>query len=188
MGKLSLGAYPSGVQRGNVGLPPKEPPDEACPMPRVLRHFLLLALLAISASLIATEPIVRPKVLATAKPSGRVVRQILVANPKSPRVLLIGDSILEGYHAKAAELLRGKVNLDVWVTWKHIGCEDLPADIKAIFGKHSYDVILFNDIGLHAWVPGRIPKGQYDPLLRAHLANLRKFAPKPSSSSRLRRP
>ena len=79
-------------------------------MPRVLRHFLLLALLAISASLIATEPIVRPKVLATAKPSGRVVRQILVANRNSPRVLLIGDSILEGYHAKAAELLRGKVN------------------------------------------------------------------------------
>jgi hypothetical protein len=143
----------------------------------VLRHVLLLALLAISASLIATEPIARPKVLPAAKPSGRVVRQILVANPKSPRVLLIGDSILEGYHAQAAELLRGKVNLDVWVTWKHIGCEDLPADIKAIFGKHSYDVILFNDIGLHAWVPGRIPEGQYDPLLRAHLANLRKFAP-----------
>ncbi len=149
----------------------------SCPVPRVLRHVLLLALLAISASLVATEPIARPKVLATAKPSGRVVRQILVANPKSPRVLLIGDSILDGYHAKAAELLRGKVNLDVWVTWKHIGCEDLPADVKAIFGEHSYDVILFNDIGLHAWVPGRIPEGQYDPLLRAHLANLRKFAP-----------
>jgi hypothetical protein len=143
----------------------------------VLRHVLLLALLAISAALIASEPIVRPEVLATATPSGWGLRQILVANPKSPRVLLIGDSILTGYHAKAAELLRGKVNLDVWVTSKHIGCKDLAADIKAIFGEHSYDVILFNDIGLHAWVPGRIPAGRYDPLLRAHLANLRKFAP-----------
>ncbi len=48
----------------------------SCPVPRVLRQVLLLALLAISASLIATEPIVRPKVFATTKPSGRVVRQI----------------------------------------------------------------------------------------------------------------
>ena len=119
----------------------------------------------------------RQKAVAS-KPSGWGVRQVLVADPKLPRVLLIGDSILNGYHAKAAELLRGKVSLDVWVTPKHIGSGDLPADMKAIFAEHVYDVILFNDIGLHAWEPGRIPEGKYEPLLRAHLANLRKFAPK----------
>ena len=68
--------------------------------------------------------------------------------------------------------------IDVWVTPKHIGSKDLPADMKAIFAEHTYDLILFNDIGLHAWNPGRIPEGQYEPLMRAHLANLRKFAPK----------
>jgi hypothetical protein len=103
-------------------------------------------------------------------------------------VLLIGDSILGGYHAIAAELLRGKVSLDVWVTPKHIGSKDLPADMKAIFAAHAYDVILFNDVGLHAWSPGRIPEGQYEPLTRAHLANLRKFVPRPSSYSLPRRP
>ena len=123
------------------------------------------------------EPVARPKP-ATAKPSGWGVRQVLVADPRLPRVLMIGDSILNGYHVKAAELLRGKVSLDVWVTPKHIGSGDLPADMKAIFAEHAYDVILFNDIGLHAWEPGRIPKGQYEPLMRTHLANLRKFAPK----------
>jgi hypothetical protein len=30
----------------------------------------------------------------------------------------------------AAELLRGKVNLDVWITPKHIGPKDLPTDMK----------------------------------------------------------
>ncbi len=50
--------------------------------------------------------------------------------------------------------------------------------MKAIFAEHAYAVILFNDIGLYAWEPGRIPEGQYEPLLRAHLANLRTFAPK----------
>jgi hypothetical protein len=60
--------------------------------------------------------------------------------------------------------------------------------MKAIFAEYTYDLILFNDIGLHAWQPGRIPEGQYEPLTRAHLANLRNFAPGPSWSSRRRRP
>lgn len=103
---------------------------------------------------------------------------MLPADPKLPRVLLIGDSILGGYHAKAAELLRGKISLDAWITPKHIGSGDLPKDMQAIFTQHTYDLILFNDSGLHAWTPGRIPEGQYEPLTRAHLANLRRFAPK----------
>ena len=148
------------------------------PVPYVLRHTVLLALLSASASLIAAGPTTRPKPPATAKPNAPSVRQVLVADPKLPHVLLIGDSILSGYHAKAAELLRGKVNLDVWITPKHIGAKDLPTDMKGIFAEQTYDVILFNDIGLHAWTPGRIPEGQYEPLMRAHVANLRKFAPK----------
>ena len=119
---------------------------------------VLLVLLSLSASAIAAEPTPRPKPATTAKPSGWGVRQVLVADPKLPRVLLIGDSILNGYHAKAAELLRGKVSLDVWVTPKHIGSGDLPADMKAIFAEHTYDLILFNDIGLHAWSRGGFPR------------------------------
>lgn len=126
----------------------------------------------------AADPAAVPKKAADSKPSGWGVRQVLVADAKLPRVLLIGDSILGGYHAKAADLLRGKVSLDVWITPKHIGSGDLPKDMQAILAEHAYDAILFNDIGLHAWTPGRIPEGQYEPLTRAHLANLRKFAPK----------
>jgi len=148
------------------------------PVTRIAFPTLLLTVLAVSTFLVAAEPTPRPRSQTAAKPSGWGIRQVLVADPKLPRVLLIGDSILNGYHANAAELLRGKVSLDVWVTPKHIGSKDLPADLKAIFAEHTYDLILFNDIGLHAWEPGRIPEGQYEPLLRAHLANLRKFAPK----------
>jgi len=138
----------------------------------------ILILLLGASSCGAAAPAARPKPAATSKPTGWGVRQVLVGDPKLPRVLLIGDSILNGYHARAAELLRGKVNLDVWVTPKHIGSGSLPADMKAIFAEHAYDVILFNDVGLHAWQPGRIPEGQYERLMRAHLANLRKLAPK----------
>ena len=144
----------------------------------VIRHALLLTLFCVSASATAAEPTTRPKNAPTGKASGWGVRQVLVADPALPHVLLIGDSILNGYHGKAAELLRGKVNLDVWITPKHIGVKNLPTDMQGIFAEQTYDVILFNDIGLHAWEPGRIPEGQYEPLMRAHLANLRRFAPK----------
>lgn len=144
----------------------------------VIRRSVLLALFCISASAIAAEPANRLKDTAKPKPGGWGVRQVLVADAALPHVLLIGDSILSGYHGKAAELLRGKVNLDAWITPKHIGVKDLPADMQGIFAEQTYDVILFNDIGLHAWTPGRIPEGQYEPLMRAHLANLRRFAPK----------
>jgi hypothetical protein len=92
---------------------------------------VLLALFCISASAIAAEPTAQPKDAATSKSSGSGVRQVLVADPALPRVLLIGDSILSGYHGKAAELLRSKVNLDVWITPKHIGVNDLPTDMLA---------------------------------------------------------
>jgi hypothetical protein len=144
----------------------------------VIYRSLLLALFCLSASAIAAEPTTPSKAVATSKVGGWGVRQVLVTDPALPHVLLIGDSILGGYHSKAAELLRGKVNLDVWITPKHIGVKDLPTDLKGILAAQTHDVILFNDIGLHAWEPGRIPEGRYEPLMRAHLANLRKFAPK----------
>jgi len=146
-------------------------------MIRIGLPALLVTLLS-STVLTAADPSSRPKPQATAKSSGWGVREVLVADPKLPRVLLIGDSILGGYHAKAAELLRGKVTLDVWITPKHFGSGDLPKDMQAIFAEHTYDLILLNDIGLHAWTPGRIPEGQYEPLTRAHVANLCRYAPK----------
>ncbi len=137
----------------------------------------LLVLVCLSPSVFAGEPAARPKSAAAARPSGWGLRHVLEGDSKLPRVLLIGDSILNGYHGKAADLLRGKVSLDAWITPKHIG-SNIASDMKEIFAEHTYDLILFNDIGLHAWAPGRIPEGQYEPLLRVHVADLHKFAPK----------
>jgi hypothetical protein len=67
----------------------------------------------------AAEPTTQAATTRPASPWG--VRQVLIADPKLPHVLLIGDSILNGYHSHAAELLRGKVNLDVWVTPLSLG-------------------------------------------------------------------
>ena len=54
----------------------------------------------------------------------------------------------------------------------------VPVLTQEFVSKHvEVSSVLLNDIGLHAWTPGRSPEGQYEPLTRAHLANLRKFAP-----------
>jgi len=140
----------------------------------IIRMFVVASLLMVAKS-IAAPPTTRPATTVPANPWG--VKQILTGDPNQPHILCIGDSILGGYHAPLAELLRGKASLDIWITPRSIADKSLPITMKEIFAKQAYEVILFNDIGLHAWQPGRIPEGQYEPLLRAHVANLRRLAP-----------
>lgn len=142
-------------------------------MPRLT--LLIVLLVAICSH--AAEPVTQPATKPVTRPANWGVRHILSDDPKLPRVLLIGDSILGGYHSKAAELLKGSVNLDCWITPVTINYKTPSAEMKEIFEKSRYDVILFNDIGLHAWNPGRIPEGRYEPLIRAHVEHLRKLAP-----------
>lgn len=136
--------------------------------------FPILLLVCASAFAVETATLPKPTTAPTTSPWG--VKQMLVGDPSLPHVLLIGDSILNGYNGQAVILLRGKVNLDIWVTPKHVG--GIGGDLKGVLGAHEYDLILFNDIGLHAWQPGRIPEGKYEPLLRAHLSHLHELAPK----------
>lgn len=140
---------------------------------RIVSSAAAVVLCFTSHLLAAPGAVAKPASQPTTSPWG--ARQVLGGDPSQPHVLLIGDSILNGYHGQAAELLRGKVNLDIFVTPKHVG--GIGSDLKIILAEHRYDLIFFNDIGLHAWQPGRIKEGQYEPLLRAHISHLREWAP-----------
>jgi hypothetical protein len=85
-----------------------------------------------------------------------------------PKVLLIGDSIMNGYRGKVASILKDKANVDVWLTPLHLNSPELHHDLQKVMQQGPYDVIHFN-IGLHGWTPGRIPEGQYDPLMDAYV-------------------
>jgi alpha-L-fucosidase 2 len=93
-------------------------------------------------------------------------------NASLPRVLLIGDSIMNGYRGSVYGLLKGKANVDVWLTPRHLKSEHLHADLQKVLDQGPYEVIHFN-IGLHGWPPGRIPEGQYEPLMRSYVEVLR---------------
>ncbi|MBU0606792.1 MAG: SGNH/GDSL hydrolase family protein [Armatimonadetes bacterium] len=104
-------------------------------------------------------------------------RQVSSTDPALPHVLLVGDSIVGGYNAQVAVLLQGKANVDYWMTGGHLGAPGFNDQLEKVLTEHHYDVIHFNESGLHAWPAGRIPEGQYGPLMRGYLAMIRRAAP-----------
>lgn len=92
-----------------------------------------------------------------------------------PRVLLIGDSIVGGYRAVVIRELKGKANVDVWLTGAAESNPGLHDDLRKVLSQGPYNVVHFN-IGLHGWPKGRIPEGQYEPLMRKYIATLRQNA------------
>lgn len=98
------------------------------------------------------------------------------ANPELPRILLIGDSIVNGYNSTVKKHLAERAVIDVWVTGRHLASPDLHGVLARVVAAKRYDLIHFN-IGLHGWSKGRIPKGRYEPLLRQYVGLLRQHAP-----------
>jgi len=72
-----------------------------------------------------------------------------VNDPVLPRVLLIGDSICDGYHRYVRDELKGRASLAYWASSK---CVTDPAYLKELgyfLGEYRYAVIHFNN-GLHS--------------------------------------
>jgi len=85
-----------------------------------------------------------------------------------PRVLLMGDSIMNGYRGRVIAALKDKAVVDCWLTPLHLKSKELHHDLRKVLQQGPYDVVHFN-IGLHGWPPGLIPEGQYEPLLRQYV-------------------
>ena len=104
------------------------------------------------------------------------LREATVTDASLPRVLLIGDSITNSYLEPVRKALARKANIDAWITPTTQADTSLPKTIAAILAWQKYAVVHFN-LGLHGWQQGRIPEGQYEPLTRQLVENLRAGAP-----------
>lgn len=94
-----------------------------------------------------------------------------------PKVLLIGDSILIGYAPEVRRQLKGKVQVDCLLTGLNIGLKEVVYEqVKRALENGPYEIVHFNDMGLHGWQPERIAKDQYEPLLKAYLDVIRSGA------------
>lgn len=75
-------------------------------------------------------------------------------NPALTRVLLIGDSICNGYQAFVREKLAGKMNVSFWASSKCVTDPDYFRELEFILDYTEYDVISFNN-GLHSLTTDR---------------------------------
>jgi hypothetical protein len=139
--------------------------------------FLIASLCLFAPVLRAQTPAAKetdPRLHADGK--GWRLQKAIVADASLPRVLLMGDSILNGYLSGVTKALEGKAYVDAWVTPTSQGDKSLPRQIAEVAAQGPYDIIHFN-LGLHGWQKGRIPDGQFEPLTRAMVQAFKKEAP-----------
>ncbi|MCA9246547.1 MAG: SGNH/GDSL hydrolase family protein [Planctomycetales bacterium] len=98
-----------------------------------------------------------------------------VVDTRRPRVLLIGDSILNGYRQQVIDSLRGEAYVDTWVN-PYCQSEYLNKLLAQVLAKGPYDIVHFN-MGLHGWQPGRIKEGTFEPLTKAYVQVIRDTLP-----------
>lgn len=92
-------------------------------------------------------------------------------NDSLKNVLLIGDSVMNGFRQFVIDSLKKNANVDCWLTPMHLNSEHLFADLQKVVSSKHYDVIQFN-IGLHGWPKGRIKDNEYVPLLEKYVKTL----------------
>lgn len=104
------------------------------------------------------------------------IDQAIITDPTRPRVLLVGDSILNGYVHPVIGKLKGKAYVDAWVN-PYCQSENYNKKLADVLEKGPYDVIHINT-GLHGFQPGRIPEGQFEPLTKKFVEVIRTKCPK----------
>jgi len=139
--------------------------------------FVLLSCTLVASQILVAENPVETDPRLHSDGKGWKLNQATIKDPKRPRVLLIGDSILSGYMAHAIKALDGKAYVDAWVNpynqSEHLNKNILPG----VLAKGPYDVVHFN-MGLHGWPEGRIKPGTFEPLTKGYVEVIRAKLPK----------
>ena len=90
-----------------------------------------------------------------------------------PRVLLVGDSICNGYQAGVRGLLNGKMNVSYWISSYCVTSEAYLPLLAIYLNEAKYDVVHFNN-GLHSL---STPTVAYEKGVRKALELIRKKQP-----------
>ncbi len=146
-----------------------------------LRLIALLTVSVFPGLLAAVDPPKTPQAIETdsrlhADGKGWRLDKAKITDPDRPRVLLIGDSILNGYLKPVMTKLEGKAYVDAWVN-PYNQSDHLNKLLAEVLANGPYDVIHFN-MGLHGWQEGRIKPGTFEPLTKAYVEVIKSTAPK----------
>jgi lysophospholipase L1-like esterase len=146
-------------------------------IPRILTLALLAALTLFTRAADAPKPAAPVETDSRVQSDGPGWRldKAKVTDPHRPRVLLVGDSILNGYGKAVTTALDGNAYVDAWVN-PYNQSEHLNKLLAEVLANGPYDVIHFN-MGLHGWQPGRIKDGTFEPLTKAYVEVIRAKLP-----------
>jgi peptidoglycan/xylan/chitin deacetylase (PgdA/CDA1 family) len=92
------------------------------------------------------------------------------------KVLIVGDSILGGYHNYVISSLRGVAVTDCWITPIHLNSIGIFNQMYDNIKGKGYDVIHFN-IGLHGLSEDRVAQINYEAAIEQYVVFLQKIAP-----------
>ena len=90
-----------------------------------------------------------------------------------PRVLLIGDSIANGYHGTVSASLKDRFNVDLLATSKCVADPAFVRETRFAMEEYEHALIHFNN-GLHG---GHLSETKYEAGLRAYIHTLKELAP-----------
>jgi hypothetical protein len=158
----------------------ENPQHDLSAMKNFLSLLLNCAMFSVGCSTFAADA---PKPLAATEPDARLhadgkgwrLEKAKITDPKRPRVLLIGDSILNGYLKTTVAALDGKAYVDAWVN-PYCQSEHTNMVLAEVLANGPYDVVHFN-MGLHGWPEGRIKPGTFEPLTKAYVEVLKSRLP-----------
>jgi hypothetical protein len=102
-----------------------------------------------------------------------ILRWQQAPDTKLPRVLLVGDSISNGYASHVTGLLQGQANVDLLATSKSVCDPAFVLELTLATDGYKHAVIHFNN-GLHGW---HLTDAQYEAGLRRMVAKLRELSP-----------
>ena len=91
----------------------------------------------------------------------------------TPRVLLIGDSICNGYQGRVREYLDGRVNVTFWASSKCVTDPDYFKELCYMLGTYPYDMICYNN-ALHSLTTDR---GEWTAAFRSAVRCIRETLP-----------
>ena len=85
---------------------------------------------------------------------------------KNPRVLLVGDSICNGYQGGVRDRLKDCVNISYWISSKCVTDQNYLRELNYMLECYPYELILFNN-GCHSLMTDKKEWAEaYDKVLR----------------------
>lgn len=113
---------------------------------------------------------------ASAKPKPLGAKQYVDAGAANPRVLLVGGMVEDRILGNVNPWMKARNINFYW--WMIHSLPTREADAAQMLAGVEFDVIVFNDKGLTAWLKGSLSPELYEQQARAFIGMLRKNAPK----------